>query len=32
MMLAASAVLIGLGAAGMTIERQLFDAPTADRP
>jgi predicted MFS family arabinose efflux permease len=32
MMLAASAVLIGLAAAGMTIERQLFDAPTADRP
>jgi predicted MFS family arabinose efflux permease len=32
MMLAASAVLIGLGAAGMTIERQLFDVPTADQP
>jgi predicted MFS family arabinose efflux permease len=32
MMLAASATLIGVGAAGMTIERQLFDVPTEDRP
>ena len=32
MMLAASAALIGIGAAGMTVERQLFDVPTADRP
>ena len=32
MMLAASAVLIGLGAAGMTAERQLFDVPSTDRP
>ena len=30
-MLAASAVLIGAAAAGMTVERQLFDVPTADR-
>ena len=30
-MLAASAVLIGAGAAGMTVERQLFDVPTADQ-
>lgn len=30
--LAASAALIGLGAAGMTAERQLFDVPAADRP
>jgi predicted MFS family arabinose efflux permease len=32
MMLAASAALIGFGAAGMTVERQLFDVPNADRP
>jgi predicted MFS family arabinose efflux permease len=32
MMLAASAALIGLGAAGMIAERQLFDVPLADRP
>lgn len=31
-MFAASATLIGIGAAGMTVERQLFDVPTADRP
>jgi predicted MFS family arabinose efflux permease len=31
-MLAASAVLIGAGAAGMTAERQLFDVPTTGRP
>ena len=31
-MFAASAALIGIGAAGMTVERQLFDVPTADRP
>jgi predicted MFS family arabinose efflux permease len=31
-MLAASAMLIGLGAAGMTAERHLFDVPTAGRP
>jgi predicted MFS family arabinose efflux permease len=30
-MFAASAALIGLGAAGMTAERQLFDAPAAAR-
>lgn len=30
-MLAASAALIGLGAAGMIAERQLFDVPTASR-
>jgi predicted MFS family arabinose efflux permease len=29
-MFAASAALIGVGAAGMTYERQLFDAPGAD--
>jgi predicted MFS family arabinose efflux permease len=29
-MFAASAALIGIGAAGMTYERQLFDVPTAD--
>jgi predicted MFS family arabinose efflux permease len=31
-MFAASAALIGIGAAGMTAERQLFDVPAADRP
>jgi predicted MFS family arabinose efflux permease len=31
-MFAASATLIGAGAAGMTVERHLFDGPTADRP
>ena len=31
-MLAASAVLIGAGAAGMTVERQLFDVPTTGQP
>jgi predicted MFS family arabinose efflux permease len=31
-MLAASATLIGFGAAGMTVERQLFDVPTTGRP
>ena len=31
-MLAASAALIGVGAAGMTVERQLFDVPTTGRP
>jgi predicted MFS family arabinose efflux permease len=31
-MLAASAVLIGAGAAGMTAERQLFDVPDTGRP
>jgi predicted MFS family arabinose efflux permease len=30
-MLAASAALIGVGAAGMTVERQLFDVPTTGR-
>ncbi|WIM90410.1 MFS transporter [Candidatus Mycobacterium wuenschmannii] len=30
-MFAASAALIGIGAAGMTAERQLFDAPHTDR-
>ena len=32
MMLAASAALIGAGAAGMTAERQLFDVPTVGQP
>jgi predicted MFS family arabinose efflux permease len=31
-MFAASATLIGIGAAGMTYERQLFDVPNDDRP
>jgi predicted MFS family arabinose efflux permease len=31
-MFAASAALIGAGAAGMTVERQLFDVPAPDRP
>jgi predicted MFS family arabinose efflux permease len=31
-MFAASAALIGIGAAGMTAERQLFDVPATDRP
>ncbi len=31
-MFAASATLIGIGAAGMTYERQLFDVPSDDRP
>ncbi len=31
-MFAASATLIGAGAAGMTAERRLFDVPTADKP
>jgi predicted MFS family arabinose efflux permease len=31
-MFAASATLIGIGAAGMTYERQLFDVPSGDRP
>jgi predicted MFS family arabinose efflux permease len=31
-MLAASAVLIGIGATGMTAKGQLFDVPTAGRP
>jgi hypothetical protein len=31
-MFAASATLIGAGAAGMTVERHLFDGPTTDRP
>ena len=31
-MFAASAALIGIGAAGMTFERHLFDVPTDDRP
>jgi predicted MFS family arabinose efflux permease len=32
MMLAASATLIGAGAAGMFAKRQLFDVPTAGQP
>ncbi|MGH3543394.1 MAG: MFS transporter, partial [Mycobacterium sp.] len=31
-MLAASVVLIGAGAAGMTARRRLFDVPTTDQP
>jgi predicted MFS family arabinose efflux permease len=31
-MLAASAGLVGAGAAGMAVERQLFDVPASDRP
>lgn len=31
-MLAASAALVGAGAAGMTVERQLFDVPAGDQP
>jgi predicted MFS family arabinose efflux permease len=31
-MFAASATLIGAGAAGITVERHLFDGPTAVRP